>query len=420
MKKIILSLAVASLIFASCTKETTTSEITGNPGAIGFNPSTGKATRATVTTINGAGSTTSLQGDAAGFGVYGTKNNAGVQAEYIGNVDYIYNSAETKWEWEDPANPEMWPTTDAEYPMNFYAYHPVSATTGLAVATLSYPYTIGQNTVATPQQDLLAANKLNVQTRPTSSNVNLDFKHILSQVKFKVVGGTGMTVEVQSISVRNAGSVRTFKYGTNPMAWDGTAPTTNTHYPYVSAPAIAANEWNGDGSTANLVTGTSGSLMLIPQNFSTRAWDKQAAPDDHVAGVGGDTYIEVVYRMTETTGGKDVVGYTDATKHPQYVTLSSSETGNLFVKVGYPLDTNWEMGKTYTYTIYLGTPNSSGGNLVFDNFINDAGGDSGLPVVHPDTEEDIDVPEPIVDTTQPIDFIVKVGDWEDAAGISLQ
>jgi hypothetical protein len=413
MKKIILSLAVASLIFASCSKETTTSEVIGNPGAIGFNPSTGKTTRATPSLIG------TLTSDPAGFGVYATKSDGEstpAQEQFIANQAYIYNNGTSKWEWDGSAN--MWPNDAAEYPINFYAYHPKTETT-LALATLSQQYEIAQNTLAAPQKDLLAAQKLNVQTRPQSSNVNLDFKHILSQVKFNVVGGTGMTVEVQSIAVKSVGSVHTFKYGTNPMAWDGTAPATNIDYSYMSAPAIVANEWDGDGSTANPVTGTSGSLMLIPQDFSARAWDKQAAP------VAADTYIEVVYRMIETTGGKDVVGYTDADNYPDAAGTYSDDEANvgkhLFVKVGYPLPTVWEMGKTYTYTIYLGTPSASGGNLTNGFFIDENGTTTDLPVIHPDDETQINVPDPIVDTTQPIDFLVSVGAWDETTpGISLQ
>jgi hypothetical protein len=69
------------------------------------------------------------------------------------------------------------------------------------------------------------------------------------------------------------------------------------------------------------------------------------------------------------------------------------------------------MGKSYVYTIYLGTPNATGGYLVDSNFIFDNIHNTYLPVIHPDTEEPINVGDPIVDLTQPIDVIMKETAW---------
>jgi hypothetical protein len=260
------------------------------------------------------------------------------------------------------------------------------------------------------QNDLLAAKKADVLSRPSSSNVELNFKHILSQVKFAIVAGDGMTVHLQSIKVKKVGSVRTFDYSS--MAWDGTAPTDNTDFSYVAYKGNCPTIEGTNSATAAAVAGTSGTLMLLPQDLSGRKWDKSEA------GLSEDqSYIEVVYRMTETNGGKDVVGFTDATKYPGYGTSGSGTTGPLFVKVGYPLPTNWEMSKTYTYTIYLGTPDATGGNLANEDFI-DAGGnpDDKLPVVDPSTEEKIDPSDPVVDTSKDLGFIVDVTPWSDYIG----
>jgi hypothetical protein len=437
MKKILFSLAAVALLATSCSKdETTAVNDVPNPYAIGFDASTGKVlSRATATTLNGAGSTTSLQGDANGFGVYATKEGTSGQEEYIDDLAYGYDSGAWGWVGAD----QTWPDVTTQYPMNFYAYHPKSATTDLELSgSLLYEYDIAQNTSTTPQEDLLAANKLNVTTRPPSSNVTLNFQHILSQIIFKVVGGIGMTVEVQSIAVKAVGSVRTFNYAANPLAWAGSAPIENISYSYLSATDAIASI-TGDGTTAALVTGTEGSLMLIPQDFSSRKWTSWSAtpataPVQPVSGVGGvmeggETYVEVVYRIYETgtTPQTNVIGYALAGDHPDdpsgagdlYNYDENNPTKPLFIKVGYPLDTNWEMGKTYTYTINLGPLGSTGGRLIDDNFIAEDGARTDLPVVYPDSGEEIDVPEPIFNGTV-IDFTVSVGDWEDATGISLQ
>jgi hypothetical protein len=401
MKNLVFSLAAAVLLFASCTKEETTSVVANNePDAIGFDFSTGKTgTRATSSNL------ATLKGDTSGIGIYA--NNTSSPTKFIDNEAYKWDVTNAKWIWA--STEQKWPTTTAGYPIDFYAYYPKSETS--LTSTLTKQYTI--NTNPTSQKDLLAANQLGVATRPISSNVALNFQHILSKIDFKLAVGPSVTVEVQSIVVRNAGSVRTFDYST--LAWTSTNPTTNTGYAYMTAPVAVANKFVGSAAaTPASVTGSSGSMMLIPQDFSSRAWAMTAAP------TSSDAYLEVVYRMYDSTTNKDVVGYGDATKHPDYVTLGSSETGGLWVKVGYPLPTVWNMGKAYTYTIYLGTLDASGGNLVDPDFMDDSGADSGLPVVDPSNNDPIIVPDPIVDTTKPIGFTVSVTDWVDEAGINLK
>ena len=113
--------------------------------------------------------------------------------------------------------------------------------------------------------------------------------------------------------------------------------------------------------------------------------------------------------MYETETGKNIVGFTNAEDHPMYEELGSTVTGSLFVKVGYPLPTEWILNKAYTYVIYL-DGSSSGGILIDENFMDDDGEDSGLPVVDPETGEPIDPGEPIF-TDKPIGFDVDVNDW---------
>jgi hypothetical protein len=400
MKKFVLIFAAAALMFVGCTQEKPLSVVTENPNSIGFDMSTGKTgTRATTNNL------AALKADATGIGIYAT--NTSSSAEYIANIAYKWDTSGSKWVWN--GTEQTWPTTEDGYPLNFYAYFPKSGTS--LTTALTQSYTIVTNPAN--QKDLLAANHTGVITRPSSSNVSLDFKHMLSKVDFKMAVGAGMTAYIQSIAVHSAGSIRTFNYGT--LTWNATAPTANANYSYMVAPVSPSNEFIGQSPvTPAAVTGSSGSLMLMPQDFTSRAWDKKEGT------IATSSYIEVVYRMIETQTGKDVVGFTDATNYPDYATVGNGVTGSLFVKVGYPLDTNWAMGKAYTYTIYLGTPSASGGNLVNPNFVEDNGSDSGLPVVDPSDDTPIPVPDPIVDVDKPIGFTVSVSDWTDATGVPLQ
>jgi hypothetical protein len=374
--KIMLGLLASALIFTNCSKEEERSKvISQNSNVIGFDISTGK-TRASIADIN------TLQSDANGFGVYATKG--ATLTPFITNQGYAY--AGGAWQWV--GTPAMWPTNVADYPVNFYAYHPKDVTS--LDASLGYNYTIA----ATPdlQKDLLASNRTNVLSRPSSSAITMAFRHILSKIDFKIVTGNAVTVEVQSISIKHVGNNGTFDYSN--LTWQ-TAPTT----------------WQSDYS---YMRGASGSLMLVPQDLTTRAWDKSAA------NIPTQSYIEVVYRVYETNGGKDLVGYTDPTKHPDYATLGNAVTGPLFVKVGFPLPTNWQMSKAYTYSIFLGHPDASGGNLVEGNLIDEDGKNTNLPVRQPDTGAVVNVPDPVVNLSNPITIIVSVDDWGTANEIDMK
>ena len=405
MRKIVLGLAAMALIFTSCSKDETTAVNSSNPDAIGFEMSTGIA-RATSNNL------VSLQGDAAGFGVYAVGSTT---PALIANQGYKWNTTDTKWEWD--GTPNMWPAaTSGEYPISFYAYYPKAGVT-LAAGALTNAYTVAATAAA--QVDYLAANQLAVASRPSSSNVALAFKHILSKIDFKVAVGADMTVKVQSIAIKNVGNAGTFNFAT--LAWSAAPTTFTSGYDYLST-AKPAQSYTTTAGTA--VTGTSGSLMLMPQNISTRtAWDPTAS--GAVAPVA-QAYIEVVYRVVGTSSGDDVVGYTEAQDHPNYSTGSPylpvpAADSPLFVKVGYPLPTNWLMSSAYTYTIYLGDPDASGGNLIDDTFIDEDGDETGLPVVDP-TDPTVPkvIPDPIFDLTKPIGFTVSVDAWTIVSDIDLK
>ena len=391
MKKLVLGLATMTLLFASCSKNETTDVNGKSPNAIGFTMST-SGTKATVANL------ATLRADASGFGVYAT-NGSGA-AQFINNAGYKW--AGSAWEWDGTAY--NWPGTSAGYPVHFYAYYPKSSAT-LARPALTNTYTIP---AVASQVDYLAANKTGVTSRPASSNVELNFKHILSKVDFRVITGSNVTVEVQSIEVKNVGEARTFAFQT--LTWGSAPAAYSASYKPLAAPVVSANRFV-NRTTATAVTSPNGSLMLMPQDLSSRGWTTDYAPTTN------DSYVEVVYRVFETAGGKDLVGLTNCADHPDYAGTPASGTP-LFVKVGFSLPTDWEMGKAYAYTIHLGTLDTSGGNLTSDNFIDKDGDETDLPVIVDGEEKE--VPQPIVDLDKPIGFIVSVSDWEDAAGIPLQ
>ncbi|MDR0511327.1 MAG: fimbrillin family protein [Rikenellaceae bacterium] len=403
MKRAILGLASVAAIFASCAKTEISEVNVNNPNVIGFEANTGK-TRATTNDL------AVIQANASGFGVYAT-NKTAPAVEFIANEGYKYNATKSAWEW-DAANPFLWPTQNADYPINFYAYYPKSS------ATLSTALTQSYSVADAPanQIDYLAASKIGVVTRPTSSNIALNFVHILSKIDFKVITGAAVTVEVQSISARNIGNNGTFDFAG--MAWSAAPTAFGRTSSYMTATNPAPANINKFASTnATAVRGSSGSLMLMPQNLTARAWDKT------VPVKASQSIIEVVYRVYETASGKDVVGFSDASNHPDYAgsqAEAAGYTGPLFVKVAFSLNSNWLMGKNYTYTIYLGDPGTSGGNLIDDKQVDTGGKDTDLPVVDPGTGTTVTPPGPITDPNKPIGFIVTVDQWGNEPDIAIQ
>ena len=385
MKRIVILGVTIALTIASCTKDEVTNVNLREDSVIGFELSTGK-TRAYVNDIN------KLEADATGFGVYAT--NKLIPELFIDNSSYKYNSTANVWLWN--GKKIFWPENEEDYPINFYAYYPKAVT--ILGYSLKHPYEIAEDPKF--QLDLLAANQLNVVARPELDNVPLYFKHILSKIDFKVVTSEDVTVEVQSIAIRNVGNAGTFNYSN--LEWYEAPTQFNSDYSYMKAPVVPENIFAGTKNPTD-VTGSGGSFMLMPQDLSERGWNMK------IATLAQQSYIEVVYRMYETETGKDIVGFTDAEDHPNYKEIGSKVEGSLFVKVGYPLPTEWLMNKAYNYVIYL-DGSSSGGTLIDENFIDEEGEDTDLPVVDPETGEPIEPEEPIF-TDKPIGFYVTVAEW---------
>ena len=380
--QILAGLTIMTLMFAGCSRDEVSSINESDANSIGFELSTGK-TRADVVDLG------VLQRDADGFGVFAT--NGSSSATFIDNKAYKYEG--DTWKWAELNM--LWPTQKTGFPVNFYAYYPLSKT------ALTKSLTADYRVEETPenQVDYLAANQVGVADKPISRSVLLTFRHILSKIDFMIVTGSKVTVEVQSITIRNVGNSGTFNHAI--LAWTTPPYIWNSSFSYMTAPLKAANTFAGQTS-AKAVTGSSGSLMLMPQNLSGRPWNKES-----LLSLASLSYIEVVYRVYETDSGTDVIGFTDASEHEDY---AGGVTGPLFVKVGYPLPTDWLMGKAYAYTIHIGD-GSSGGNLIEENFIDENGNVTDLIVVYPETGEPIEPPGPIFPENDVIGFVVNTENW---------
>lgn len=173
----------------------------------------------------------------------------------------------SKWEM-DSENPFYWPLTDK---IQFFSYSPITNVNyikpdGLKTGYPSFTYSVADNVAN--QEDLVVAYAKN-QTKPTVSStpVNLNFKHILAQINFKLKGkDAGFTYNVKKITLSNINKTGTFTYG-DPEVAIGTWPTSSesTSYEYSAVYTEFSNT-----SESIIATGDNG-LMLIPQTLGETA-----------------------------------------------------------------------------------------------------------------------------------------------------
>ena len=431
MKKIFVILAAAGLMLAGCTKNVTEGYDGHDPNVIGFSSST---TRASIYTLS------TLTGDANGFKVFGRIANMD-NAWYTnvgGTNNYAYTSASSTWGWK--VADAVWPTTEASYPMTFYAMYPVKNLSTETVAVLSDNIEIAAT--AAQQVDMLSA-KNSAAGKPSSGQISLAFQHILSKVNFGVIAGHEMTAELRSLAIRNVHKKSTYNYIS--QEWSGTTADATGYDYYIvaddAAPFNATGDIDEDIPVAiNTGNDHSNHLMLMPQATGTGGTGAPAAWDKTSATIASGAYIEVVYRITDGASGSDenYVGYAAGAKYltdyPAFATgggnIGWGETytglgtgggtlydGALYVKVGFPVTLNWEAGKGYTYNICLGTANSSNGYYIDDFYYDDEGVKTNVPIIGPDGEP-VDPGDPVTDGI--INFLIRVTPWGDDTTTALQ
>ena len=409
MKNLAVCLATCGLIFASCSNNDVFEENNDihSQDNINFSANT---TRAIINSLD------QVKG---GFKVFATeKDNA---SWYINGGIYENNGS---WDWQN--GPHKWPIDKNNYPMNFYAFYPQTAA-GFIPATTTVGTVTANITIENDpekQTDYLAANYINVTTKPASGKLNLMFKHITSKVNFSVIAGTGANVFVQQLHMQNVGKTGTYNYVselTGEQAWSSSL-TDGTLDKYKYFPTVAVPGTNvispfkpatADETTKNPVYGgsvTNRHLMLRPQT-ATATWAGNKTDPAAVSGEIKPTkaYIESVYRI-EANGDVNAVGYKDAAKHPDFSKLTPEKqtalTGKpLFIKVGFPLGASltWEQGKGYMYSLKLGTADATGGIIIDDNYYDEKGNRTDLTI------KDKEPGDPVNDGN--IHFNVDVTEW---------
>ena len=373
-----LALLGASLSLTGCADEDITGGISDEGKSISYGVSlVGNHTRALgLTSTNYIDNLPNMQvfayyhPNANGFGV--TPGN-----QYVGAGGSGITVTNTGGVWkEDAANTAYWPAETA--PLNFQAIAPASDNSFEVTNSVSenLAHMVANVTVPTAnadQRDIPMANEDKVTQSTHGRSVQLDFKHVLSQVRFKVqTASKQLSGNIGAISLCNIKSTGSVGY----HAADDIADGTNDWMKVVlgttvSDDAVASYAIGmGDGSfgtaqfgagNAKDVTAADGSLMMLPQTTVKWTTVDGSAVTIAAADAAKNTYIKISCKIKN--GDTYLIG-----------------SENAYGEVYIPFAAAWAMGKKYIYTINIGT--GTGG---FD--------ENGNPLV------------------QPISYSVDVNEW---------
>jgi len=420
-KRFFLGIAAIALMAVSCTQNDVEVVTTTDADAISLNASTA-VSRASITKVGNLES---------GFSVWSTKTGSGDW--FINGQTHALLSG--KWNF-DPA--KAWPTLDTEYPVSFYAHHPMTApgvfsVISTPVGDVKLNITVPES--ANEQKDIVAA-KETANAKPSTGNLTMTFKHILSKLHFTVTNSYSGTPNAnQHVFVQAVG----FKHVNTKTVYDipagtYTAPTDLGDYTYfgkffdsstgasvlpekefhnVTVATDNAAKFYAVGVTSPAVAWEDMFLMLVPQ--VPTVWDPTSSTPV-VGPLSTEAYVQLVYRWENYDGNSpanlvDQIGFKNANTHPDYAGSAletAGYTGPLYVKVGYTYTATWEKGKGYQYNIPV--PGTSGGRLITDKLIDNEGNETDLKV-------------PGVDETDPIlgdeyiHLIPTVTEWDDTTPV---
>lgn len=339
----ILAVAVVATVFASCSNEEELANVgKSESNAIRFAGISGLSD--TRTTPIGTHNLTSTNFDVMAFMssdnalFMGGKHEAGHSDQ---GVKIVYNT--TAWDYDDPDKVAYWPTSGD---VDFYAVSP-AITNDLvlnhyfgydmtsAAKTISYT-TVDEYDSEGTNHDVMYAvtkgcNKENNGTMP----VQMNFKHILSQVVFKAKTTSSiLEVDVENVKIHNfvhSGKF-TLPAGEPAMSDWKLSPAARGAY---TVKLNAANV-----KTKNAVVELSdmnSPLIMIPQKLTKWSTSTGAAVSIPEADNAIESYLEISMKLKQ---------------NDSYLIGSATEYKTVYV----PFDnaTGWEPGKRYIYTLIFG------------------------------------------------------------------
>lgn len=370
MKKYFLFSAMAAVALASCTNDDVVDVNKG--GGISFHASLDKARTKAVTSLSNLNA----------FNVTAIGNSS----NYFTGLGVTSSDNGATW---TTASTYYWPG----YELAFFAYAPQTpgGTVGISGTEKKISdFSPAQDVSA--QNDLVIAYNTGTKAANEGSGVPLNFKHALSQIEVQAkCSNEKIKIEILGVRMVNAATKADFTF-----------PETETAAAYVLGQSQWAN-WSGQnggstndyyikGTTPVTLTDNAQSIMFGDDNF-------MLVPQQLTKWVGSShtdktgAYLSVLCRIYSLDGSNETLLY------PQPTATDNKDGKYAFSAIG--IDTNWEPGKKYIYTL---------------NFCGSGGG-TGQGDPDPDVDPDVD-PDPGVDPGDPvlggpIFFTVTVDDWTD-------
>lgn len=360
-------LALAAL--ASCSQDETTG--VDKTGAIGFRTSLGKTTRAEIKLSN-----------LGSFNVTAFPNAGG--ANYFTDLAVSSSDAGVTW---NTASVYYWPAGT----LDFTAYAPTSISPLVSIAHGAGNQKITGFEVeqaVSSQKDVVAAFNSGDKATYGTSGVPMNFKHILSQIEVKAkCTNAKLRVKVKGVKLGAISSKGDFTF---PQVVTNSAYTVlRSNWTNLSTPKAYMAEDTSlpevtlDGTAKSIMFG-SDNFMMIPQQLTK--YVQASAPTG--------AYIAVLCRMDIDDGSSN------------YTALYPSAVPTAYAFAAVGIDTEWQPGKKYVYTLEFG----DGGGVVPPNQDNpNPGGGTVTPPVGPDFPHNPG--DPILNN--PIKFTVTVDNWAD-------
>lgn len=306
------------------------------------------------------------------------------QSNYFTNMLVSKASSGSTWNTE---HTYYWP----KYDLGFYAYAPTNIggvsinDAGKKIADFTPDKDVNQ------QIDLLVAYNTGNRTDNELSGVALNFKHALSQIDVQAkCSNPNIEIVVKSIRFVNVKTKGSFTYPADITSTNNTLANCWNPSSEVSDAAYYKASF-GQGQEVTLtnspksINPSNNNFMLIPQQLAK--WEKTSRETG--------AYIAVLCRISSKDGEQKTILYPE-----------SGDNAAKFGSIIVPIDTNWEAGKKYTYTL---------------NFCGDGGG-AGLVDPNPDTTDPNVDPKPKPGSEggdpvlgNPIKFTVTVENWTDAS-----
>lgn len=345
----ILAMAAVATVFASCSNEEELANVgKSESNAIRFAGISGLSD--TRTTPIGTTNLTTTDFDVMAFMsadnalFMGGKHVSGVSDH---GVKIVYKTS--AWDYADPDQMAYWPT---EGDVDFYAVSPAISNdlvldNGFAydmtsvAKTISYRMVDEYNTTGTNHDVMYAVAKGRNKVNNGTNAVQMNFKHILSQVVFKAKTASSiLEVDVENVKIHNfvQSGVFTLPAG-EPAEKEPTMSNWSTSPDEaVFTATVKLNAANVKTNNAVVeLSDMNSPLMMIPQKLTKWSTSTGAAVSKHVADTKKECYLEISMKLKQ---------------NDSYLIGSAAEYKTVYV----PFDnaTGWEPGKRYIYTLIFG------------------------------------------------------------------